>query len=185
MDPIPDPLLHRKFGSAGNRTRDLWVSSQELWPLDHRGSPIIKICMRKHSRRVPCSAALDITGLRVTMAPLLWTLLDCVSQWLRCFGHYWTACHNGSVALDITGLRDTMAPLLWTLLDCVSQWLRCFGHYWTPCHNGSVALDKFWHVLTVFNISQWVYNSITHFKNYYLSENDRIIYKGIDELQQE
>jgi hypothetical protein len=37
VDPIPDPLLLRKFGSAGYRTRDLWVSSQELWPLDHRG----------------------------------------------------------------------------------------------------------------------------------------------------
>jgi hypothetical protein len=36
MDPVPDPLLLRKFGSAGNRTRDLWVSSQELWALDHR-----------------------------------------------------------------------------------------------------------------------------------------------------
>jgi hypothetical protein len=29
VDPIPDPLLLRKPGSAGNRT-------QELWPLDHR-----------------------------------------------------------------------------------------------------------------------------------------------------
>jgi hypothetical protein len=38
MDPVPDPLLLRKSGSAGNRTRDLWVCSQELGPLDHRGS---------------------------------------------------------------------------------------------------------------------------------------------------
>jgi hypothetical protein len=36
MDPVPDPLLLRKSGSAGNRTRDLCVFSQELWPLDHR-----------------------------------------------------------------------------------------------------------------------------------------------------
>jgi hypothetical protein len=36
MDPVPDPLLRRKFCSAGNRTKDLWVSNQELWPLDHR-----------------------------------------------------------------------------------------------------------------------------------------------------
>jgi hypothetical protein len=35
VDPIPDPLLLRKFGSTGNRTRD-WVCSQELWPPDHR-----------------------------------------------------------------------------------------------------------------------------------------------------
>jgi hypothetical protein len=30
MDPVPDPLLLRKSGSAGNRTRDLCVSSQKL-----------------------------------------------------------------------------------------------------------------------------------------------------------
>jgi hypothetical protein len=39
VDPVPDPLLLRKCGSAGNRTRDLWVSSQELWLLDQRGGP--------------------------------------------------------------------------------------------------------------------------------------------------
>jgi hypothetical protein len=37
VDPVPDPLLLRKSGSAGNRTWDLWICSQELWPLDHRG----------------------------------------------------------------------------------------------------------------------------------------------------
>jgi hypothetical protein len=37
VDLVPDPLLLRKSGSAGNRTRDLWVSSQELWPLDYKG----------------------------------------------------------------------------------------------------------------------------------------------------
>jgi hypothetical protein len=36
VDPVPDPLLLRKFGSAGNRTRDLWTCGQELWPLGHR-----------------------------------------------------------------------------------------------------------------------------------------------------
>jgi hypothetical protein len=29
-DPVPDPLLLRKSGSAGNRTRYLWICSQEL-----------------------------------------------------------------------------------------------------------------------------------------------------------
>jgi hypothetical protein len=37
-DPVPDPLLLRKSGSARNRTRDLCICSQKLWPLDHRGS---------------------------------------------------------------------------------------------------------------------------------------------------
>jgi hypothetical protein len=39
VDPVPDPLLFRQSGSAGNRNRDLWICSQELWPLDHRGGP--------------------------------------------------------------------------------------------------------------------------------------------------
>jgi hypothetical protein len=37
VDPVPDPLLLRKSGRAGSRTRDLWICSQKLWPLDHRG----------------------------------------------------------------------------------------------------------------------------------------------------
>jgi hypothetical protein len=37
VDPVPDRLFLRKSGSAGNRTRDLWMCSQELWPLDHWG----------------------------------------------------------------------------------------------------------------------------------------------------
>jgi hypothetical protein len=37
VDPVPDPRLLRKFDSAENRTRDLWIYSQELWPLDHSG----------------------------------------------------------------------------------------------------------------------------------------------------
>jgi hypothetical protein len=37
VDPVPDPLLQRKSGSAGNRIRDPCVCSQELWPLDNIG----------------------------------------------------------------------------------------------------------------------------------------------------
>jgi hypothetical protein len=37
VDPVPNPLLFRKSGSAENETRDLWICSQKLWPLDHRG----------------------------------------------------------------------------------------------------------------------------------------------------
>jgi hypothetical protein len=37
VDSVSDPLLLIKCGSTGNRTRDLWISSQKLRPLDHRG----------------------------------------------------------------------------------------------------------------------------------------------------
>jgi hypothetical protein len=49
VDPVPDPLLLRKSGSAGNRTRDFWVSSQELWPLDHKGGPPLGRSMLKYN----------------------------------------------------------------------------------------------------------------------------------------
>jgi hypothetical protein len=37
MGPVPDSLRLRKSGSAGNRSRDLWISSLYLWPLGHWG----------------------------------------------------------------------------------------------------------------------------------------------------
>jgi hypothetical protein len=44
LNPVPDPLLLRKSGRVGNRTRDLWICSQKLWLLDHRGgTKIIKV----------------------------------------------------------------------------------------------------------------------------------------------
>jgi len=43
VDPVPDPLLLRKSGSAGDRTRDLCICSQKLWPLDHRGGQTRRI----------------------------------------------------------------------------------------------------------------------------------------------
>jgi hypothetical protein len=37
VGPVPDPLVLWKSGSARNRTRDFWVCSEELSPLDQRG----------------------------------------------------------------------------------------------------------------------------------------------------
>jgi hypothetical protein len=47
MDPVPDPLLLRKSDSARNRTRDLWICSQELCPLGHRGCLYSNIYFQK------------------------------------------------------------------------------------------------------------------------------------------
>jgi hypothetical protein len=41
VDPVPDPLPLKKSGRAGNRTWDLWICSQKLWPLDHIGGRCI------------------------------------------------------------------------------------------------------------------------------------------------
>jgi len=50
VDPVPDPLILRKSGSAGDRTRDLCICSQKLWPLDHRGGPGRGIAVLFHDR---------------------------------------------------------------------------------------------------------------------------------------
>jgi hypothetical protein len=42
VDPVPDPLLLRKSSSAGNRTQDVWICSQELRPLDHKAVYLLK-----------------------------------------------------------------------------------------------------------------------------------------------
>jgi hypothetical protein len=51
VGPVSDPLLLRKSGSAGNRIRDLWICSQELWPLDHLWKQGISPNVWKHGCR--------------------------------------------------------------------------------------------------------------------------------------
>jgi hypothetical protein len=40
VDPVLDPLILRKSCRAGNRTQDLWICRQKLWPLERRGGPL-------------------------------------------------------------------------------------------------------------------------------------------------
>jgi hypothetical protein len=47
VDPVLEPLFLRKSGSVGNWTRGIWICSQELWPLDHRGGPRYRKCRQR------------------------------------------------------------------------------------------------------------------------------------------
>jgi hypothetical protein len=40
---VPDPLFPRKSRIAWNLTRDLWICSQELGPLNHRGGLVVNL----------------------------------------------------------------------------------------------------------------------------------------------
>jgi hypothetical protein len=51
VDPVPDLLLVRKSGRAGNRTRDLWICSQEL---------LLTVTCRNRMTRKPTNE--DMTG---------------------------------------------------------------------------------------------------------------------------
>jgi hypothetical protein len=77
VDPVPDPLLLRKSESAGNRTQDLWICSQKLWPLDnshHENYPIIYCHV--------ISVALDGSWIG---SRTYWTLYN---SWLHLTNHY-------------------------------------------------------------------------------------------------
>jgi hypothetical protein len=43
-------LLHRKFGTAVIRTRDLWICSKQLWSLEHRNDPSHIIALQIQSK---------------------------------------------------------------------------------------------------------------------------------------
>jgi hypothetical protein len=64
-----DPVL-RKCGRAETRTRDLWICSQKLWPLDQRGgllnwnSCYISACFVLRSYRSPVANWFEILVIR-------------------------------------------------------------------------------------------------------------------------
>jgi hypothetical protein len=41
VDPVSDSIHLKKSDIAGNRTRDIWICRQELWPLDYRGDHVV------------------------------------------------------------------------------------------------------------------------------------------------
>ena len=41
------PFKENSHGRAGNRTRDLMISSQRLWPLDHEAGHILEYIVRR------------------------------------------------------------------------------------------------------------------------------------------
>jgi len=55
VDPVPDPLLLRKSGSAGNRTRDLCICTQKLWrnTLSYIDCIYNKLCPEGGGRKLP------------------------------------------------------------------------------------------------------------------------------------
>jgi hypothetical protein len=83
VDPVPDPIFLRKSGSARTRTWNLWIYSQELWPLDYRRSH------RSRSRNyfTTDSQSVSTSWYRVCLWDLRPYIISCrnVTVWnLRC-----------------------------------------------------------------------------------------------------
>ena len=59
VDPVPDPLLLRKSGSAGDRTRDLCICSQKFWPPDQLDALISQIYFWNKTLHVSDSSSVN------------------------------------------------------------------------------------------------------------------------------
>jgi hypothetical protein len=96
-DPIPDPLL-RISGSTGNEPQNFWICSQELWPLDHRGSQKVtyKIvnCIWTFSS---CKGVLDVCLLIQECFILAWQICLVSSQ---------TGCRDSGRAITTWSRRE-------------------------------------------------------------------------------
>jgi hypothetical protein len=79
VDPVPDLLLLWKSGSARNRTRDLWVCSQEVWTLDHRGG-LASITVTTNYNHLKYLLLQPALALDFLWDQLFW---NCHSSWLE------------------------------------------------------------------------------------------------------
>jgi hypothetical protein len=107
VDPVPGSVLFRKSGSAGNRTRDLWICSHELWPLDYR--------------RIVCSWA------KATEFSLVYTNCTKFYHYHKALQHY-IKIHSSDVWAIF--MWDSMFSQRWLLIllssgmgHCITLWM--------------------------------------------------------------
>jgi hypothetical protein len=90
-NPVPDPLLLRKSASAGNRTRDLWIWSQELRPVDHRGGLTSVLYLKETVQsRKPIQKVTkgETKSGNVCIVWRFWRIISkIVKLWKKCIGH--------------------------------------------------------------------------------------------------
>jgi hypothetical protein len=110
MGPVPDPLLLRKSGSAGNRSQDLWVCSQKLWPQDHRGGRNIKMQTGHTQNRI---VILSVNMLGLT---------ECINFQVRVYNILSWRLSNIAHVKKSTNSRLKHSPFLATNRDTIIEW---------------------------------------------------------------
>ena len=92
MDPVPDHC-YSKSGSAGDRTRDLCICSQKLWPLDYRGGPTCHLTTgnQKSLQSVTLLQLTTQSSVRHAVAQLVEAL--CNKPEDRVFDSRWCHCN--------------------------------------------------------------------------------------------
>jgi len=135
VDPVPDPLLLRKSGSAGDRTRDLCICSQKLWPLDHRGGPklvhLVGFIIRLyHDARSPERQIRKEFFVHILSAVIWWRVCSSgVSGKLRYlrdlrFSQRWccrfkrSGYYVASTGKQLQTFRGTVMPKFWKPKKC-------------------------------------------------------------------
>jgi len=136
------PFRENSHGRAGNRTRDLMISSQKLWQIDHEAGPL-KRCCHADSKPVHLlaicfslllnvSCRVGITGNRWCRD---WLLSETVRFWsseLRKFGHFnimffirdKCSCNkNGSFLLNRSTIWECLLRHTFVLQEAET---RCF-----------------------------------------------------------
>jgi hypothetical protein len=115
VDPIPEPLLRKQFRSTGNRTKDLWVSSQKFWPLGHISGVTPK------TKFQPNFASEESLELVLWLGSLALTALQSVPSAGYHLSGYWvpdrTATQNEQIAFPRFG-TSSLRSMLWQTEQC-------------------------------------------------------------------
>jgi hypothetical protein len=116
VDPVPDPLLLRKSGSAGNRTRTPGSVSRNSWPLDHRGGHVEirqEIISFIHSFLYSFHTLISLHPVPLVHCIIIHPLCsDGTVSNRRC--HLWKLCHN-----HLQNLSWGLSPFSHTSIDSV------------------------------------------------------------------
>jgi hypothetical protein len=117
VDPVPDLLLLRKSASAGNQSRELWICSQELWPLDHRGHRRNEIKVENGQRK---GINMSEMGMQKEWFAFefKWDVTSCI--YIYIYAHYWA-------------VKYMSACLQCVSVACITWWKTCFPSHTFKC----------------------------------------------------
>jgi hypothetical protein len=113
VDPVPDPLLLRKSGSTGNRTRASGSVAKNSWLLDHRGGQLYNI---------QCKIANNVSLPKDTREDHSITSLYMFSVAILKFG---PSLIRSSFPISLNSWSLTVLRLTFQLLNLLGKSTRC------------------------------------------------------------
>jgi hypothetical protein len=139
VDSVPDPLLLRESGNAGDQTLNLWICSQEFWPLDHRSMVGKALLCHLNSK----SLISEICVVADEMWPMHWPNWDSSTKnSVKYFKNMWRVFRNILTEnikfywiiylWDWSGIESTItAAIYWSVvLDLNDRWYWLWSNRW-------------------------------------------------------